>query len=78
MMYIRWTGRKMISENLAVLPTMIYGVNEDGTPQLAQWNYNILAHPLNRSVPLNRCVDIYIDKWLCEVSSMVKCTTPSW
>lgn len=53
-MFATWTGKKDLGENLAVLPTMVYGVNEDGSPKVAQWNYKILGHPLQTEVPLNR------------------------
>merc|ERR1719494_429739 len=52
--FATWTGKKDLGENLAVLPTMIYGINEDGSPKVAQWNYKILAPPLTTEVPLNR------------------------
>lgn len=55
-MYATWSGKKDLGENLAVLPTMVYGVNDDGSPKIAQWNYKILGHPLEQEVPLNRLV----------------------
>ncbi|XP_067943091.1 uncharacterized protein [Watersipora subatra] len=55
-MHSVWTGKKDIGENLAILPTMYYDVGDDGTPLLAQWNYNILTHKIssNNSVELSR------------------------
>lgn len=58
--FATWTGKKDIGENLAVLPTMIYGINEDGSPKVAQWNYKILAHPLTTEVPLNRYKSVFL------------------
>lgn len=53
-MYSVWSGKKDIGENLATLPTMVYGVNEDGSAKVAQWNYKILTHPITKEIPLNR------------------------
>ncbi|KAF6039487.1 hypothetical protein EB796_002202 [Bugula neritina] len=49
-----WGGKKDVNENLATLPTVIIGVNEDGSPRMAQWNYKILTHPISFDIPLNR------------------------
>jgi len=51
-----WGGKKDVNENLATLPTVIIGVNEDGSPRMAQWNYKILTHPISFDIPLNRFV----------------------
>ena len=48
-----YTGRKDPDENLAYLPTTIMDLINGSIPVLAQWNYRILCHPLNRDVPLN-------------------------
>ena len=50
-LFSTYTGRKNLGENLPVLPTKLYGV-ENGTfrPVLAQWNYRMLCHPLKQYV----------------------------
>lgn len=48
------TGTKHNLENFAFLPTTIVDIVNDTIPVLAQWNYRILCHPLNRDLPLNR------------------------
>lgn len=52
--FTSYSGRKDNFENFAFLPTTIMNVTEDGTAQLAQWNYRIVCHPVNRDIPLNR------------------------
>ena len=52
--YTSSTGRKSIQENYAYLPTTISDVDEHGNIVYAQWNYQILCHPLKRHVPLSR------------------------
>ncbi|KAJ8317585.1 hypothetical protein KUTeg_005489 [Tegillarca granosa] len=39
------TGLKNVNENYAHLPRVIINVN-NGTPEFAQWNYDILCHPI--------------------------------
>ena len=50
--YTSYTGRKDRLENLAFLPRTLVGINDDGTPRFAQWNYRILCHPLKEDLPL--------------------------
>ncbi|XP_035825463.1 uncharacterized protein LOC118477622 [Aplysia californica] len=49
--YTSYTGHMNALENFAYLPTTLYNVTEDGTPQIAQWNYRMLCHPLSRDLP---------------------------
>ncbi|XP_066929408.1 uncharacterized protein [Clytia hemisphaerica] len=51
--FTSYTGSKSLGENLAFLPTTIMRF-ENSTPVFAQWNYRILCHPLNQSVPLTK------------------------
>ncbi len=48
------TGHKDNSENFAYLPTSIYRVDNVTGPQVAQWNFRILCHPLKKDLKLNR------------------------
>ncbi len=48
------SGHKDPAENEAMLPTMIRGLADGIHPELAQWNYQILCHPLADDLPLNR------------------------
>ena len=49
--YTSYTGQMNALENFAFLPTSMYNVTEDGTPEIAQWNYRVLCHPLARDLP---------------------------
>ena len=49
-----YSGRKNNHENFAYLPTTIMNMINGTVPQIAQWNYRILCHPLKRDLPLNR------------------------
>ncbi len=50
------TGHKNEAENVATMRNIIVGVDEDGKPIQAQWNYRILCHPISYNVPTNRFV----------------------
>ena len=51
--FMAYTGGKSRFENLAMLPTAFFGtVNSTIVPQLAQFNYRILCHPLKKDLPL--------------------------
>ena len=52
--YTSYTGGKSNKENFSYLPTTIMNMINGTLPQIAQWNYRILCHPLKRDVPLNR------------------------
>ena len=52
--YTSYTGGKSNLENFSYLPTTIMNMINGTLPQIAQWNYRILCHPLKRDVPLNR------------------------
>ena len=52
--YTSYTGGKSTLENFSYLPTTIMNMINGTFPQIAQWNYRILCHPLQRDVPLNR------------------------
>ena len=52
--YSSYSGRKNNRENFAYLPTTIMNMINGTLPQMAQWNYRILCHPLKRDLPLNR------------------------
>ncbi|KAK2171221.1 hypothetical protein NP493_1090g00063 [Ridgeia piscesae] len=52
--YTSYTGGKSTLENFSYLPTTIMNMINGTYPQVAQWNYRILCHPLKRDVPLNR------------------------
>ena len=52
--YSSYSGRKNNHENFAYLPTTIMNMINGTLPQMAQWNYRILCHPLKRDLPLNR------------------------
>ena len=52
--YTSYTGGKSHLENFSYLPTTIMNMINGTFPQVAQWNYRILCHPLKRDVPLNR------------------------
>ena len=49
-----YAGIKGSGENLAFLPRIVMNVTEDGIPQFAQWNYDILCQPLANDVPFDR------------------------
>ncbi|KAI0230667.1 hypothetical protein LSAT2_019025, partial [Lamellibrachia satsuma] len=52
--YTSYTGGKSTLENFSYLPTTIMNMVNGTLPQIAQWNYRILCHPLKHDVPLNR------------------------
>lgn len=52
--YTSYTGGKSDLENFSYLPTTIMNMINGTFPQIAQWNYRILCHPLKRDLPLNR------------------------
>ena len=52
--YTSYTGGKSNSENFGYLPTTIMNMINGTLPQIAQWNYRILCHPLKCDLPLNR------------------------
>ena len=52
--FTSYSGRKEPKENYAYLPTKIMNLINGSVPVVAQWNYRILCHPLERDVPLNR------------------------
>ncbi|KAI0216103.1 hypothetical protein LSAT2_031841 [Lamellibrachia satsuma] len=52
--YTSYTGGKSTLENFSYLPTTIMNMINGTLPQIAQWNYRILCHPLKRDLPLNR------------------------
>ncbi|XP_066927101.1 uncharacterized protein [Clytia hemisphaerica] len=49
--FTSYSGTKDLLENLAWLPTSIFGFDENKKPKLAQWNYRILCHPLSKDLP---------------------------
>lgn len=51
--FAAYAGTKNGSENLAWLPTSIFGFN-NSVPIFAQFNYRTLCQPLSRDLPLNR------------------------
>lgn len=57
--FASYAGTKSNLENFAYLPTAIMSIINETVPQLAQWNYKILCHPVQRDVPLRwfRVVD---------------------
>ena len=52
--YSSYSGRKNNHETFAYLPMTIMNMINGTLPQMAQWNYRILCHPLKRDLPLNR------------------------
>ncbi|XP_013413629.1 uncharacterized protein LOC106175977 [Lingula anatina] len=54
-----YSGRKDNLENFAYLPVTISGLINGTIPELAQWNYRILCHPLKQDIPFShfRTVD---------------------
>ena len=50
-MFTSYNGRKDNFENLSHLPKKIMGIT-NGVPDIAQWNYRILCHPLKNDLPL--------------------------
>ncbi|XP_013410914.1 uncharacterized protein LOC106174068 isoform X1 [Lingula anatina] len=54
-----YSGRKDNLENFAYLPVTISGLINGTIPELAQWNYRILCHPLKKDIPFShfRTVD---------------------
>ena len=52
--YSAYTGAMQPGENLAVLPRRVFNITDEGLPQFAQWNYNILCQPLKDDLPLDR------------------------
>ena len=52
--YTAYTGGKSKLENYSYLPTTIMNMINGTLPQIAQWNYRILCHPLKQNLPLNR------------------------
>ncbi|KAK2160923.1 hypothetical protein NP493_1609g00081 [Ridgeia piscesae] len=52
--YTSYTGGKSSLENFSYLPTTIMNMINGTYPQVAQWNYRILCHPLKRDLPVNR------------------------
>ena len=49
------SGRKDYRENLAFLPTTVISM-ENGTLNMAQWNYRFVCHPLKKDLSTKRLV----------------------
>ena len=52
--YTSYSGGKSNLENFSYLPTTIMNMINGTLPQIAQWNYRVLCHPLQRDLPVNR------------------------
>lgn len=52
--FTSYSGGKDNLENLGYLPTTVMKLINGTEPVLAQWNYDILCHPLSEDLPLNR------------------------
>jgi len=49
--FTSYTGTKSVDENFAFLPTNIMSVDDKGMPNIVQWNYRIICHPLKDDLP---------------------------
>ena len=52
--FTSYTGSKNVRENFSFLPTTIVDIVNGTVPVLAQWNYRILCHPIQRELPTSR------------------------
>ncbi|XP_076472469.1 uncharacterized protein LOC143301911 [Babylonia areolata] len=51
--FTSYTGTKSMGENYAFLPTTIMNITADGIPEIGQWNYRILCHPIEGGLELS-------------------------
>merc|ERR1711871_1938146 len=70
MRFLQSSGRKHNLENLPFLPNAARNVKESGEPEMAQWTYRIVWHPLKRSLPgLPRRVSRLILERACPIQN---------
>ena len=56
MRFLQSSGRKHNLENLPFLPNAARNVKESGEPEMAQWTYRIVCHPLKEDLPTSRFI----------------------